>query len=215
MRRSRVTASPRAHRRPLPGQCRRVRAVASVVVAATVVGTGRVGGNGRRHHPRSPRDPVSPASGGSGTVVTITGTNLTGATAVTFGPGNNATTFSVTNDTTVTATAPAGSGTVDVQVTTPCGHEPGPDPGLVHLHRLAHAQPHPGHRARRRVDRRGGHRHAHVGGEPRRLGHHRDARPRPRPRSARSPSPAAPRARSGRASASSTPSPTPPARPAP
>ena len=64
---------------------------------------------------------VGPASGATGTVVTISGTNLTGATAVTFGPGNPSTTVTVVNDTTVTAVAPAGSGTVDVQVTTPSG----------------------------------------------------------------------------------------------
>ena len=56
-----------------------------------------------------------------GTSVTITGTNLTGATAVRFGLGN-ATGFTVDSDTQITATAPAGSpGTVDVTVATPGG----------------------------------------------------------------------------------------------
>ena len=67
---------------------------------------------------------VSPGSGPStgGTSVTITGTGFTGATAVDFGSGNPAT-FSVTNSTTITATAPStGSlGVIDVAVTTPGG----------------------------------------------------------------------------------------------
>ncbi len=66
---------------------------------------------------------VSPASGSSigGTTVTLTGTNFTGATAVTFG-GTAATGFTVNSATQITATAPAGSaGTVDVRVTTTGG----------------------------------------------------------------------------------------------
>nr|WP_269330170.1 IPT/TIG domain-containing protein [Kineosporia babensis] len=70
---------------------------------------------------------VSPALGPTtaGTAVTITGTNLTGATVVAFGP-NNATGVSVNAaGTQITATAPAGSGgTVDVRVTTPGGTSP-------------------------------------------------------------------------------------------
>ena len=64
---------------------------------------------------------VSPSSGPSGTLVTITGTSFTGATTVDFGAGNPATTFAINNDTTVTAIAPSGTGTVDVTVTTPGG----------------------------------------------------------------------------------------------
>ncbi len=64
---------------------------------------------------------VSPATGpiGGGTSVTITGTNLSGATAVDFGgvPG----TVTADSATSVTATSPAGTGTVDVTVTTPIG----------------------------------------------------------------------------------------------
>jgi len=60
-----------------------------------------------------------PATGGNS--VTITGTNLTGATAVTFGT-TAAATFSVVSSTQVTATSPAGAvGTVDITVTTPYG----------------------------------------------------------------------------------------------
>lgn len=61
---------------------------------------------------------AGPLTGGN--TVTITGAHLTGATAVSFG-GTAATSFTVVSDTQVTATAPAGSGTVDVRVTTPNG----------------------------------------------------------------------------------------------
>ncbi|MFJ2153978.1 IPT/TIG domain-containing protein [Streptomyces microflavus] len=66
---------------------------------------------------------LSPTSGttSGGTVVTVTGTGLAGATAITFGPGNPATAVTCTA-TSCTATAPAHTaGTVDVQVTTPGG----------------------------------------------------------------------------------------------
>ena len=66
---------------------------------------------------------VAPTAGptGGGTSVTITGTNLTGATAVSFG-STTATSFTVSSATSITAVAPAGSaGTVDVTVTTPGG----------------------------------------------------------------------------------------------
>jgi hypothetical protein len=66
---------------------------------------------------------VSPANGttAGGTTVTITGTNLTGATAVTFG-GTAATSFTVDSPTQITAVTPARSaGAADVVVTTPDG----------------------------------------------------------------------------------------------
>jgi IPT/TIG domain-containing protein/regulator of chromosome condensation (RCC1) repeat-containing protein len=59
-----------------------------------------------------------PAAGG--TSVTITGTNLTGASAVKFG-SVNATSFKVNSATSITAVSTAGTGTVDVTVTTPGG----------------------------------------------------------------------------------------------
>ena len=65
---------------------------------------------------------LSPTSGlaAGGTLVTITGTGFTGATIVDFGttPGTNLT---VISDTSLTVDSPAGSGTVDVTVTTPSG----------------------------------------------------------------------------------------------
>ncbi|RAI97055.1 S-layer family protein [Paenibacillus pabuli] len=66
---------------------------------------------------------MSPTSGPTtgGTTVTLTGTNLTDATAVKFG-ATEATSYTVNSATQITATAPAGSaGTVDVTVTTPGG----------------------------------------------------------------------------------------------
>lgn len=66
---------------------------------------------------------VAPASGSTlgGTVVTLTGTNLTGASAVTFG-GTAAASFTVDSATQVTATTPAhAAGAVNVVVTTPGG----------------------------------------------------------------------------------------------
>jgi hypothetical protein len=66
---------------------------------------------------------VSPNNGptGGGTVVSLTGTNLTGATAVNFG-ANVATSVMVNSGTSVTATSPAGgAGIVDVTVITSSG----------------------------------------------------------------------------------------------
>ncbi len=65
---------------------------------------------------------VSPDSGpiGGGTTVTITGTNLGEATAVGFG-STSATSFKVNSATSITAVAPAGTGTVEVTVSAPGG----------------------------------------------------------------------------------------------
>jgi IPT/TIG domain-containing protein/List-Bact-rpt repeat protein len=61
----------------------------------------------------------SPTSGPVGTSVTISGTNFTGATAVTFN-GVSAT-FSVSSDRVIQATVPAGATTGPLSVTTPGG----------------------------------------------------------------------------------------------
>jgi hypothetical protein len=65
---------------------------------------------------------VSPSSGptAGGTPVTITGTNLTGATAVQFG-GASASSFTVNGPSQIAAISPPGSGTTDVTVTTTGG----------------------------------------------------------------------------------------------
>jgi hypothetical protein len=65
---------------------------------------------------------LSPSTGSvdGGDSVTITGTGFTGATSVDFG-SNPATNVVVNSDTSITATAPAGTGTADVTVTTPLG----------------------------------------------------------------------------------------------
>lgn len=65
--------------------------------------------------------PISPNQGstGGGTTVTITGVNLGGATAVTF--GTKPATITANTPTSVTVTSPSGAGTVSVRVTTPGG----------------------------------------------------------------------------------------------
>lgn len=65
--------------------------------------------------------PISPNQGSTagGTTVTITGTNLGGATAVKFGTKNA--TITANTATSVTVTSPSGTGTVPVTVTTPGG----------------------------------------------------------------------------------------------
>ncbi len=68
---------------------------------------------------------VSPNTGSDagGTSVTITGTGFTAASAVKFG-ATAASSVSVTDSSHITATSPAGTGTVDVTVTTPGGTSP-------------------------------------------------------------------------------------------
>lgn len=75
---------------------------------------------------------VSPSSGdvAGGVTVTLTGTNFTGATSVTFGVGTNplgtATNLTVVNATTITCTVPAqtANGPASVQVTNGSGKNP-------------------------------------------------------------------------------------------
>ena len=66
---------------------------------------------------------LSPATGTAGTTVVLTGTNLAGATSVTFS-GTTAT-FTVNSGTQITTSVPAGAGTGTVVVTTPGGPSTG------------------------------------------------------------------------------------------
>jgi hypothetical protein len=68
---------------------------------------------------------LNPTSGPVGTSVTLTGTNLTGVASVQFN-GTAATTFTVVDATTLTATVPAGATTGPVTVTAPTGTATGP-----------------------------------------------------------------------------------------
>ena len=62
---------------------------------------------------------VQPASGKVGAAVTILGTNLTGATSVTF--NGTAAAFKVVSSSEITTTVPAGATTGEVKVVTPSG----------------------------------------------------------------------------------------------
>jgi IPT/TIG domain-containing protein len=78
-----------------------------------------------QHFQRSPAPAVTainPMTGNpaGGDTVTITGSGFTGATDAGFGATSAAAT-NVDSDTQITATSPAGTGTVDVTVTTPAG----------------------------------------------------------------------------------------------
>jgi len=63
---------------------------------------------------------IAPSTGAAGTPVTITGTGFTSGATVTFG-GMAAAPVQVLSATEITATAPNGTGTVDVTVTTAAG----------------------------------------------------------------------------------------------
>jgi hypothetical protein len=65
---------------------------------------------------------LSPSSGtaGGGDTITISGSDFSGATAVDFG-SNASSDFTVTSATSITAVAPVGAGTVNVEVVTPAG----------------------------------------------------------------------------------------------
>jgi hypothetical protein len=96
-------------------------------VTVTVTGPGGTSGAGLASEftyiPPPTITKVSPAKGPSSgeTMVTITGTNLTGATAVDFG-STPAKSFEVTSATTILAVSPAHtSETADITVTTPSG----------------------------------------------------------------------------------------------
>jgi hypothetical protein len=90
------------------------------VTVTTPGGTSTTGAAEFSYVPAPTVTAVSPNEGPAGTTVTITGTNLTGATAVRFG-ASSASSYTVESATSITAVAPAGTGTVDVTVTTPGG----------------------------------------------------------------------------------------------
>jgi hypothetical protein len=75
---------------------------------------------------------VGPAIGPTdgGTTVTISGAGFAGATAVRFGT-ENASSFMVDSDNSITARAPSGSGTVEVTVTTRGGTSPTSPPNML------------------------------------------------------------------------------------
>lgn len=91
-------------------------AASPVVTVTATAGGGRVFANMPVVAGISPDS--GPAAGASS--VTITGSYLAGATAVLFG-GMPAAGFTVDSDAQITAISPAGSGTVDVRVTTAAG----------------------------------------------------------------------------------------------
>jgi alpha-tubulin suppressor-like RCC1 family protein len=93
------------------------------VTVTTAAGTSPTGTADRFSYAAPPtvaKLSVTDGAAAGGTSVVITGTNLNGATSVDFG-ATAATAVTVESATQITAVAPAGSGTVDVTVTTPGG----------------------------------------------------------------------------------------------
>jgi alpha-tubulin suppressor-like RCC1 family protein len=93
------------------------------VTVTTAAGTSPIGVADRFSYVAPPsvaKLSVKNGAGAGGTSVTITGSNLEGATSVSFG-ANAATGVTIESATSITAVAPAGSGTVNVTVTTPGG----------------------------------------------------------------------------------------------
>ena len=85
-------------------------------------GLGTPSGIGSFAAPRPSVTSISPTLGppAGGTTVTLTGVNFSGATAVAFGV-IAASSFTVVSGTSISAVSPAGTGTVDITVTTPNG----------------------------------------------------------------------------------------------
>ena len=91
------------------------------LTVTNATGTSATSGSDSFHYIAPPTvSGLSPDHGNAGDTVTITGTNFTGATGVKFGTAD-ATDVTVNSATEITAKAPAGSGTIDVSVTTPDG----------------------------------------------------------------------------------------------
>jgi hypothetical protein len=102
---------------------RSITAPALVLLVALSLVLSACGGAASTSQPVTPAPAVasfSPTSGASGASVTITGTNLTGATGVTFG-SKAASSFSVTSSTQITAVVATGSTTGKISVTTAGG----------------------------------------------------------------------------------------------
>ncbi|MFR9751962.1 IPT/TIG domain-containing protein [Nocardia sp. 004] len=108
-----------------PSQITALAPPGSGTVQVVVINSGGVS-NGMPYTYGTPALPtlttITPTSGPAtgGNTVVLTGTNLTGTTAVTFG-GTPAPSFTVDSPTQITATAPPGTGTIGVTVTTPAG----------------------------------------------------------------------------------------------
>ncbi len=93
------------------------------ITVTTPNGTSAAGGSDQFTYLPAPTvSGIAPSTGvvTGGQSITITGANFAGATAVKFG-GASATSFTVNSATSISATSPAGSGTVDITVTTPGG----------------------------------------------------------------------------------------------
>jgi Tol biopolymer transport system component len=93
------------------------------VTVTTGAGTSATGARDTFNYQSAPTvTGIAPASGapGGGTSVVITGMGLSRATGVLFG-GTSAASYSLDNDGQITAVSPAGSGTVDVTVTSDVG----------------------------------------------------------------------------------------------
>jgi hypothetical protein len=93
------------------------------VTVASAGGTSGVNASDKYTYTASPTPAVTiigPNSGPAGTSVYINGSGFTAASAVSFG-GTNATSYLILSDALIVATSPAGSGIVDITVTTPGG----------------------------------------------------------------------------------------------
>lgn len=95
-------------------------ATTGTITVTTPNGTGTSGGN-FTVVPLPTITSFTPASGGTGTMITLTGTNFTGTTAVNFN-GVAGTNLSVVNDTLVTVKVPATSTTGLITLVTPSGN---------------------------------------------------------------------------------------------
>ena len=94
-------------------------------VAAASTGGGVIGSIAICAAPAPTVNSLKPSNGpaAGGNTIAVVGSNFTGATAVSFG-STPATSFSVVSSAQINAVVPAGSGAVDVTVTTPGGTSP-------------------------------------------------------------------------------------------